>query len=150
MALELAALLVLGLMCGSELNVLVFLHPMLNRRPPEVHIPLRAAFARLFGRVMPFWMAGSALLNLLVLWPFSDHDHAAWQLAAGALACQVGAIVFSLVGPVPINKRIARWTPESVPNDWKAQERRWDVYHAWRTNLLIVAFILLCWSAVSR
>ena len=144
------ALVVLGLMCGSELNVLVFLHPMLNRRPPEVHVPLRAAFARLFGRVMPFWMAGSALLNLAVLWPLSDYDRVGCQLAAGALACQVGAIVFSLVGLVPINNRIAKWTPESVPNDWKAQERRWDVYHAWRTNLLIGAFILLCWSAVSR
>jgi uncharacterized membrane protein len=115
-----------------------------------VHIPLRAAFARLFGRVMPFWMPGSALLNLLVLWPLSDYARVAWQLAAGALACQVGAIVFSLVGPVPINNRIAKWTPESVPTDWKSQERRWDVYHAWRTNLLIVAFTLLCWSAVSR
>ena len=31
----------------------------------------------------------------------------------------------SLVGPVPINSRIAKWTPQSLPGDWQAQEHRW-------------------------
>jgi hypothetical protein len=38
MTLELVALLVLGLMCGSELNVAAFAHPVLNRQPLETHI----------------------------------------------------------------------------------------------------------------
>jgi len=56
---------------------------------------------------------------------------------------QVFAVVFSLLGPVPINNRIARWTLETLPEDWRAQERRWDVYHALRTTGLIVAFAFL-------
>jgi hypothetical protein len=59
MALQVLAVLVLGLMCGSELNVAAFSHPTLNRQPLETHIPVRSSFAILFGRVMPFWMAGS-------------------------------------------------------------------------------------------
>jgi hypothetical protein len=65
MTLQILAILLLGLMCGSELNVAAFAHPVLNRQPPEAHILVRSSLAKLFGCVMPFWMAGSALLNHL-------------------------------------------------------------------------------------
>ncbi len=50
MVLQVLAIVVLGLMCGSELNVAAFGHPTLDRQPLDVHIPVRAAFARLFGQ----------------------------------------------------------------------------------------------------
>jgi uncharacterized membrane protein len=146
MALQLLSILVLGLMCGSELNVAAFAHPMLNRQPLEVHVPMRSSLAILLGRVMPFWMAGSTLLNLLLLLPFGHLNESAWRLAAVALAIQIFAVVFSLVGPVPINNRIAKWTPESLPEDWRAQEHRWDLYHWLRTSGLVVAFAFLVLS----
>jgi uncharacterized membrane protein len=148
MAIYLLAVLVLGLMCGSELNVGAFAHPALNRQPLETHILMRATFARLFGRLMPFWMTGSALLNILLLLPFAHLAPQAWRLAALACAIQVLAILFSLVGPVPINNRIMKWTPQSLPDDWKAQEQRWDAYHLVRTCGLIVAFAALSLGAM--
>jgi uncharacterized membrane protein len=148
MAIYLLAVLVLGLMCGSELNVGAFAHPALNRQPLETHILMRATFARLFGRLMPFWMTGSALLNILLLLPFAHLPPQAWRLAALACAIQVLAILFSLVGPVPINNRIMKWTPQSLPDDWKAQEQRWDAYHLVRTCGLIVAFAALTLGAM--
>ena len=150
MTLQLLAVLVLGLMCGSELNVAAFAHPMLNRQPLEVHVRMRASLAVLLGRVMPFWMAGSTLLNLLLLLPFAHLNESAWRFAAVAFAIQVFAVAFSLVGPVPINNRIAKWTPESIPEDWQAQEHRWDWYHWIRTCGLIVAFALLVLSVGAR
>src|ERR1700691_4974249 len=48
-------------MCGSALSVGAFAHPSLSRQDLEVHAPARVAFTKLFGRVMPFWMAGSTL-----------------------------------------------------------------------------------------
>ena len=150
MTLEVLAVLVLGLMCGSELNVAAFAHPTFNRQSLEVHIPMRASFAKLFGQVMPFWMGGSTLLNLLLLLPFVHLNDSAWRLAAVAFAIQAFAVVFSLVGPVPINNRIAKWTPESLPEDWRAQERRWDLYHWLRTCGLIVAFAILVLSVRAR
>jgi Domain of unknown function (DUF1772) len=146
--LQVLAIVALGLMCGSELNVAAFGHPTLNRQPLEVHIPVRASFAVLFGRVMPFWMATSTLLNLLLLFPFEHLDVLAWRLAAIAFAIQVFAILFSLVGPVPINNRTKLWTPTNLPSNWKAQEHRWDLYHWFRTCGLIVAFALLVVSAL--
>jgi len=148
MLLQVLTIVVLGLMCGSELNVAAFAHPTLNRQPLEVHIPVRASLATLFGRVMPFWMATSTLLNLLLLLPFEHLGVLARHLAAIAFVIQVFAILFSLVGPVPINNRTRLWTPANLPSDWKAQERRWDLYHWIRTCSLIVAFALLVVSAL--
>jgi hypothetical protein len=148
MILQVLAIVVLGLMCGSELNVAAFGHPTLNRQPLDVHIPMRASFATLFGRVMPFWMATSTLLNLLLLLPFEHLGVLAGHLTQIAFAIQVFAILFSLSGPVPINNRIRLWTTANLPQDWKAQERRWDLYHWIRTCALIVAFTLLVVSAL--
>jgi uncharacterized membrane protein len=150
MTLQLLAVVVLGLMCGSELNVAAFAHPTLNRQPLEVHVPMRASLAALFGRVMPFWMAGSTLLNLLLLLTFEHLNDSAWRFAAIAFTIQVFAVVFSLAGPVPINNRIAKWTPESFPEDWQAQEHHWDQYHWLRTAGLIVAFAVLVLSVGAR
>jgi uncharacterized membrane protein len=120
------AVLTLGLMCGSEFNVAAFAHPTLNRQQLETHTRVRSSLAVLLGRVMPFWMTGSALLNLMLLAPFERLSSAAWRLAAVSFVLQVFAIVLSLLGPVPINNRIAKWTPQSLPRDWQLQEHRWD------------------------
>lgn len=146
MPLQIIAILVLGLMCGSELNVAAFTHPTLNRQSLEVHIRMRSSFAVLLGRVMPFWMTGSTLLNVLLLLPFEHLNKAAWRLASIAFAIQVFAVLFSLVGPVPINNRIVKWTPQSLPDDWQVQERRWDLFHWVRTCGLVVAFAVLILS----
>jgi uncharacterized membrane protein len=150
MILHLVALLVLGIMCGSELNVALFSHPVLKKQPLETHILVRSSLAALLGRVMPFWMGGSTLLNLLLILPFEHLNESARRLAAISFAIQVLAVVFSLVAPVPINNRIAKWTPKSIPEDWNAQEHRWDVYHFVRTCGLVVAFALLSLSFSAR
>jgi hypothetical protein len=150
MTLQLFSILVLGLMAGSELNVAAFAHPMLNRQSLAVHVPVRSELATLFGRVMPFWMTGSTLLNLMVLLPFQHLDDRAWRLAAIAFAIQVLAVVFSLIGPVPINNRIAKWSPETLPSDWRSQEHRWDLYHWFRTGGLVAAFVILALSIAAR
>jgi uncharacterized membrane protein len=150
LTLQIAATLVLGLMCGSELNVGAFGHTAFNRQPLDVHIAVRSEFARMFGRVMPFWMAGSALLNLFLVLLFQHRESSAWRLNAIALAIQIAAVVFSLIGPVPINNQIAKWTPASLPANWKEQEQRWDLYHGARTFGLIVAFALLVLGISAR
>ena len=150
MILWVLAVLVLGLMCGSELNVAAFGHPTLNRQPLEAHILVRSSYAALLGRVMPFWMSTSTLLNLLLLLPFAHLEGSGWNFAAVALAIQIIAVVFSLVAPVPINNRIARWTPGSLPNDWTAQEHRWDLYHWARTAGLVAAFAILTLSGTAH
>ena len=84
LALLVLAVLILGLMCGSELNLAAFAHPALNRQRLETHTLVRSSLAALLGRVMPFWMTGSALLNMLLLLPYVRLSSASWWLAASA------------------------------------------------------------------
>jgi len=139
MNLQLLADLVLGLMCGSELNVAAFAHPSIGRQRMDAHILMRSSLARLFGKVMPFRMAGSTLLSAGLLLPFAHLDKMAWRLSAISLAILV-----------PINNRISKWTPGSLPSDWQAQEQRGDLYHWLRTCGLIAAFALLILSVEIR
>ena len=150
MSLHLFAILILGLMCGSELNVGAFAHPVLNAQTPDVHVPVRAALAKLFGRIMPFWMALSTFLNLALLFPFAGLNGIAWRFATIAFAIQLLAVWFSIIYPVPINNRIKRWTTANVPRNWRSQERRWDAFHSLRTLGLIGAFALLTISLAMR
>jgi hypothetical protein len=91
-------------------------------------------------------MAVSILLNLLLLLPFEHPSRFEWHIDAIALTIQVAAVGFSLIGPVPINNRISRWAPDSLPGDWHVHEHRWDVYHWLRTSGLIGAFMLLAFG----
>jgi hypothetical protein len=150
MALQIFAVLVLGLMTGSELNVAAFAHPAFNRQSLEVHVPMRSSFAQLLGRVMPFWMSASTLLNILLLAPFEHLNNSARHLAAIASAIQVLAVLFSIAALVPINNRIAKWTIGSLPSNWRALEYRWDTYHWFRTSGLVVAFLMLVLSVGVR
>jgi uncharacterized membrane protein len=100
--------------------------------------------------IFPFWMSGSTIINLSLLLPFEGLTGNTWDLVAVACGIQIGAVIFSLLAPVPINNRIEVWTPSSVPGDWKLQERRWGAYHWFRTCGLIVAFALLCLSLAAR
>jgi uncharacterized membrane protein len=146
MKLQVLAVMVIGLMCGSEFHVAAFTHPALTRLSEEVHIRVRAELGRVLGLTMPFWMTGSTLLNLALLLPVEHLSAPAWRLSAGAFGIQVLAIVFSLLGPVPMNNRIIKWTPSTVPPDWKAQEGRWDLYHWIRTAALTIAFAMLVFA----
>jgi uncharacterized membrane protein len=63
---------------------------------------------------------------------------------------QVLAVLFSLAAPVPINNRIAKWTPQSIAEDWSTLERGWDIYHFVRTCGRVLAFALLALSFGAR
>jgi hypothetical protein len=43
---------------------------------------------------------------------------------------------------VPINNRSATWTADDHPDDWRAQQQRWDRQHYARVAIIITAFVL--------
>ncbi|MFD7278587.1 hypothetical protein ACFV80_16480 [Streptomyces sp. NPDC059862] len=47
-------------------------------------------------------------------------------LAARSDAARILGKVMPIALLVPINSRVARWTHDSVPADWKQQIGRWD------------------------
>ena len=131
---------------GNEFSVAVFIHPSLSRAHHERFLPAIQVFAALFGKIMPFWMAATVLLHLILLgltWNWLA-PHTVLLLAATLLWFAI--IVFSLVGPVPINDRVKAWDTQKLPPDWQEQRRRWDRLNGIRVVMIALAFLALILS----
>jgi Domain of unknown function (DUF1772) len=131
---------------GNEFGVGVFVHPAMSRADHERFLPAIQVLAALFGRIMPFWMAATVLLHLILLGLSWDWPAAHTVLLLTATLLWVAIIVFSLIGPVPINDRVKAWDPQKLPADWQEQRRRWDRLHAVRVVMIALAFLALMLS----
>jgi hypothetical protein len=60
--------------------------------------------------------------------------------AAAGYAAMLGAF---FVFNEPVNSAVARWTPDSLPPDWPAYRRQWEIGHALSAALSIVALSAL-------
>ena len=141
--LNVLTLLAAGSLVGNELAIAAFVHPALTRLSDDAHFASATALARVLGRAMPFWYALVTILTISVLLVF-HHETRRWPLlivaSAGLWVLSIGYTVTALV---PINNRIASWTEETRPLDWKVDRFRWDTLHRWRVLLLTVAFLFL-------
>jgi hypothetical protein len=131
---------------GNEFSIGVFIHPALTRTDHERFLPAIQVFAALFGKVMPFWMAATLILHLALLGLSWHWPAASTVLLAVATLLWVVIIIFSVVGPVPINDRVKAWNPQQLPADWREQRRRWDRLHMARVILVALAFLALVLS----
>jgi uncharacterized membrane protein len=141
--LNVIAIILAGLMVGSELAIAAFVHPTLEKLPDAVHLPAASALARVLGKFMPFWYILVFLLTaaeVAIRWHQSGRcptwlatSAILWVLASG----------YSITALVPINRSIASWESGTPPADWKRFRSRWDLLHRWRVVLLAIAFTFL-------
>ncbi|HBF80658.1 MULTISPECIES: anthrone oxygenase family protein [Streptomyces] len=146
-ALAVVTVVVVGVMVGVEFAVAVFVNPILDRLPDNGGIGARSDGARLLGRVMPFWYIGSMVLG--AVWAALAWGGPGVRLIVTGAALLVLSVVMSVVLLVPINSRVATWTREGAPADWKQQMGRWDRYHYVRVGVIVAAFALLA-TALAR
>jgi hypothetical protein len=135
-----------ALLFGNEFSIGFFIHPSLARDNHRALLPAIQVFARFFGKIMPIWMSGTLVLHLLLLWltwrwPASHSVFLVYAVILWTLT-----IVFSVVGPVPINNRVKEWDTPHLPDDWEVQRRRWDTLNAIRVVFIGVAFVALLLS----
>jgi hypothetical protein len=132
-----------ALLLGNEFSIGFFVHPSLTRAGHKAFLPAIQVFARFFGKIMPIWMAGTLLLHLLLLW-LTQRWPAKHTIYLGcASILWIIIILFSVVGPVPINNRVKAWDIDQLPKDWEIQRRRWDQLNAIRVLLIAMAFAAL-------
>ena len=147
-ALEVAAIVVAGMLTGSEFAVAAFFHPRISRLEDAVHIRAAQALAKVLGMVMSFWYPFTFLLALTVTFVAHTAPSIPWWLALTSTVLLALICLYSVLLPVPINNQVARWQPDSVPPNWRDLRRRWDLLHAIRVAFLIIALILLVASCV--
>jgi len=149
-ALGVVAIIVAGLMVGTEVSIAAFVHPTLDKLPDDVHQPAASALARVLGTVMPVWyplVFVFTLAEVVIGWRQSGHLPL-WFTTSAIL--WILASVYSLTTLVPINTRIASWGKSAAPADWKRYRSTWDMHHRWRTLLLTIAFAFLIVGVISK
>ena len=150
---EIFTLLVLvcvSLLVGNEFTVGIFINPLFSRLPDISQASAAKESARLYGKVMPFWMIASVFLCAALTFFVANGYSTQWwsYLAASILFAVVS--VFSVIFPVPINNKIANWDPNDLPDDWRELRRRFDQYHFIRVVLLLIVLICLIFGMISR
>jgi uncharacterized membrane protein len=146
--LEITAIVVAGSLTGNEFAVAAFFHPRISRLEDAVHVQTARALAKVLGKVMPFWYAGTFLLSLAVVFVAPPMRSTPWWLALASAALWALISLYSVLLPVPINNQVARWQPDSLPANWRDLRRRWDLLHAIRVVFLVVALIFLIAACV--
>jgi Domain of unknown function (DUF1772) len=132
-----------ALLLGNEFSIGFFVHPSLARTDHRNFLPAIQVFARFFGKIMPIWMGLTLLLHLALLWFTWDWPvrHTIYLVCAATLWIII--ILFSVVGPVPINNRVKAWDIAHLPKDWENQRQQWDTLNAFRIFFIALAFVAL-------
>lgn len=146
----LLALLCASLLVGNEFTVGTFINPSFRRLPDVSQAFAARETARIFGKVMPFWMIINFLLCVLLTFLVANRYSTQWWSYLAATILFALVCIFSVIFPVPINSKIASWNPNDLPGDWRELLRRFDKYHFIRIVLLLVAHIYLIFGTISN
>ena len=105
------AIIVAGLMVGSELAIATFVRPTLDKLPDDVHLPVASALARVQGRFMPFWYILVFLLTLAeVVIQWHQSGRLPIWIATSAVLWMLASL-YSVTALVPITNRIKSTPP---------------------------------------
>ena len=132
-----------ALLMGNEFSIAFFIHPSLTQSDHKAFIPAIQVFARLLGRIMPFWMAGTLAAHLALALFFWSSQHAASLFTLYASCVWLFICIFSVIFPVPINNRVGRWNPLALPENWESERKLWDTYNTIRVAFIVLAFVFL-------
>jgi uncharacterized membrane protein len=141
--LDLLTILCTGLMIGNELAVSLFVNPVVWQLEDRAQARALSLFAGILGKVMPFWYA--LCLLLMIAETYLRRHQPGWSFLLIAVVTWIAIIVYTVTTLVPINNRIARLT-DRLPEGWRQEHKKWDMYHRWRILALVIAMACLVWG----
>jgi hypothetical protein len=140
------AVLLAGVLTGSELTSWGIVHPTLWKLDHAEQVRAEKLMYRRFASVDPFVMTATIVACFLA----ATGLHGSWSaLAIAAGACYAVMLAITLVGNMPINLRVFRWDEQDGdPDEWRALRRRWDRLHSARVVLDMAGFVLIILAAL--
>lgn len=140
-ALRFVNLVLAGLLAGNEFGTKVALHPALEELSIPERIRAEQAVTRRYGTIMPLWMS-STVASCVAALALSRGSRGLLPTLAGT-ACFAGMLLSTLLGNVPINKRVLEMDPDRDGEEFAGLRKRWDRLHTLRVVLNVVGFGLL-------
>lgn len=142
------AVILAGLLTGSELTSWAIVHPVLWKLEHQAQLRAEKLTYRRFATVDPFLMTGTVAACFAAVGAFDGGDASALALAAGG--CFALMLTITLLGNMPINLRVLRWDEErGDPGEWRRLRRRWDRLHTVRIVLDVAGFLLITLSVAT-
>lgn len=143
----LAAVLLAGVLTGSELTSRVIVHPTLWKLDHPSQVEAEKLMYRRFASIDPFLMTATVAGCFVAAGGLPGRQA---SLAVAGGSCYAGMLAITLVGNMPINKRILRWDDETGdPGEWAGLRRRWDRLHTARVLLDVTGFVLVAAGVAS-
>ena len=138
--LDIATIVCIGLLVGSELCLTVFTNPVLAK----LDEPAQANAAHLLtARLMvnPAWNVLALLL--LVSEAVVRHNETGFYFLVAACILWIAAAAFTFLFMFSLNTRLARTDPNSSPKESLLDFKRWAARHRHRLVALIAALLCL-------
>ncbi len=102
-----------------------------------------------FEPIMPIFNTLVIVSGLMVLLLIRDRKTWVFALTAIGVLCTIALTTTTLLVNVPINSEIINtWSVNDPPADWAQVRDRWNLFHAIRTVLAIVALFCLLLAAM--
>ena len=140
------ALLLAGLLAGSELTSWGIVHPTLWKLDHAAQVRAEKLMYGRFARIDPFLMTATVIACFVAAGNLSGSSQSQ-ALAAGG--CFAAMLAITLLGNMPLNLRVFRWDEEhGDPAEWRRIRRRWDRLHTVRIVLDSAGFVLMALAVV--
>jgi len=139
-----------GVVAGGMVVVAIAILPARRQLPTASAVVLHQVTTRNIDRLMPLSTVLSGVTAVLLIGALSGGSGGArTSLVVGAAA--TAAIVLLSVGlNMPVNRRVARWSPEAPPADHEAVLTRWNGVHRARSVLAVVALAAYVIAAIAE
>jgi uncharacterized membrane protein len=142
-AIEIASLVLVGLVAGAELGSWCCVQPVVARLPYESFVAAEQGMLRTFGRIMPVLMPLSAIVAVVLAVVSASDLRAVFWLRVAAAVCITVTVMTTLLVNVPINNRTAQWQPTDDEAEWYRMRSRWHRFQGVRGSLFGLALVFL-------
>ena len=148
---HLVNLILTGMLTGNEFGGRVAVHPALSTLPARTHIQAEQAVYRRYGAIMPLFMTSTIVSAIPVLSLTRDRKSTAFRFTFGGMMCFALMLLVTLIGNVPINRRLLELSPqEESYEEFLELRKRWDRLHTVRNLLNIAGLSFSCLGALSQ
>lgn len=145
-AASLIAVLLAGLLTGSELTSRAIVHPTLWKLEHREQVRAEKLMYRRFASIDPFLMTATVVACFVAAGALEGEPA---RLAVAAGGCFALMLAITLVLNMPINVRVLRWDEAGGDADeWRSIRRRWDRFHTIRVVLDSAGFLLIALAVV--
>ena len=119
----------------------------MSRLSASTYVEFHQATNHTFDPYMPIVVVGALLGGIVLAGLSHGMQSLSAELAVAGSVCYAAVIAVGLPICVRINKQVARWSPQSPPDDWKIIRASWVRFHIVRTLFSVPAlacYVLAC------